>query len=189
MPEMTIRLAYNVMKYTGINEKDVVIDYGCAKGYLVKALRILSCDAYGCDVSKYAIDRIDNDTKEYCYLIEDEPIPSVLMRKRPNWLISKDVFEHMAEKQVNELLEEIDKSSIVNMFHVIPLGDNGRFRISEYHLDKTHILIQDESWWIKKFNEYGWEGEIVHEVQGVKEKWTERGLCGDGFFKLRRKND
>ena len=40
-------------------EFDTCVDYGCAKGFLVHALRILGSKAYGEDISEYAI--------EHCY--------------------------------------------------------------------------------------------------------------------------
>src|SRR3990172_1271214 len=41
------------------------IDYGCAKGFLVKALRMLSCDAYGYDISEYAIENSEKEVKAF----------------------------------------------------------------------------------------------------------------------------
>ena len=31
---------------------------------------------------------------------------------------------------------------------VVPLGDNSIYRIDAYHLDKTHIIAENEKWWI-----------------------------------------
>ena len=37
------------------------------------------------------------------------------------------------------------------MFLVIPLGDNGKYRIEEYHLDQSHVQMNDENWWCGLF--------------------------------------
>jgi 2-polyprenyl-3-methyl-5-hydroxy-6-metoxy-1,4-benzoquinol methylase len=42
-----------------------VFDIGCAKGFLVKALRGLGVEAYGIDVSDYAIELADPDIRPY----------------------------------------------------------------------------------------------------------------------------
>ena len=187
MPEMTIKLAHKIAKKLKFNENDVILDYGCAKGYFVKALRILDYNAYGCDISHYAIKNADKDVEKYCYFMKNNILPRKIIQKKPNWLLTKDVLEHMSLDQINKLLEQTSKAGFKNMFHVIPLGDNGTFRIKEYHLDKTHIQIKDEKWWIKKFKEYGWVGEVSFFVDGIKEKWTKKKIGGDGFFKLKRK--
>lgn len=41
------------------------LDVGCAFGYLVKGLRELGVDAYGIDISEYALDKADEDVKPY----------------------------------------------------------------------------------------------------------------------------
>ncbi len=42
-----------------------VLDVGCAKGFLVQHLRSLSVDAWGCDVSEYAIGRAAPDVRPF----------------------------------------------------------------------------------------------------------------------------
>lgn len=42
-----------------------VLDVGCAKGFLVRHLRELGVDAWGCDVSDYAIATAPEDVKPY----------------------------------------------------------------------------------------------------------------------------
>ena len=55
MPELTIRMAHCLIQDLSIDKSHSVLDYGCAKGFLVKALRLLDIDAFGLDVSEYAI--------------------------------------------------------------------------------------------------------------------------------------
>ena len=59
MPELTIKMAHSIIKYLNLNSNVKVLDYGCAKGFLVRALRLLDIDAYGCDISEYAINNAD----------------------------------------------------------------------------------------------------------------------------------
>ena len=46
-------------------EFDTCVDYGCAKGFLVHALRILGSKAYGEDISEYAIENCFPAVKKY----------------------------------------------------------------------------------------------------------------------------
>jgi len=53
-----------------------VLDTGCAFGYLVAAFRKRGVQAYGIDISEYAISQVDDSIKEFCYvgnLAEDFP--------------------------------------------------------------------------------------------------------------------
>lgn len=180
MPEHTIKMAYSIIKYLGLDEGSVVLDYGCSKGYLVKALRILEISAYGCDVSPYAIEHTDADVREFCELITDRvPYGEVEFE----WLLSKDVLEHVPEEEIETLLTAT-RDNVSKMFHVIPLGDsNGRFIIDSYHDDPTHITIREKEWWIDKFAKSGWELQrFDYKVSGIKDNWTDLYKEGNGFF-------
>lgn len=53
LPHYSLPAANSIKKIYG---EVTFLDFGCAKGYLVKALRLLGLDAYGYDVSKYAVE-------------------------------------------------------------------------------------------------------------------------------------
>jgi cyclopropane fatty-acyl-phospholipid synthase-like methyltransferase len=48
-------VAQDIVDHFGLKLGDRVLDIGCAKGFLVKDLLALGIDAYGIDVSKYAL--------------------------------------------------------------------------------------------------------------------------------------
>jgi len=184
MPELTIKLAYNLIKHLNLNEHDTLLDYGCAKGYLVKALRILDVDAFGCDSSRYAIKNVDSEVRDFCYNVENK---DDVINQNYDWLVTKDVLEHMTEDDIDKMLTE-SKQKIRKMFHVIPLGLDGKFIVPEYHDDPSHIQIQSKEWWINKFKEHGWDVVLfTYKVSGIKSNWTEKYEKGNGFFTLRRK--
>jgi len=181
MPEMTIKMANSIAKYLGLSSDDTVLDYGCAKGYVVKSLRILGIKAFGCDISKYAIESVDADVKEYCYLLQDAIFE---VNRKYDWLLTKDVLEHMSESDIEKLLDQ-SIGKVRNMFHVIPLGEDGKFVVPEYHDDPSHIQIQSREWWIEKFKEHGWQTiNFAYKVDGVKDNWTDKYEFGNGYFTL-----
>jgi len=181
MPEMTIKMANSIAKYLGLSSDDTVLDYGCAKGYVVKSLRILGIKAFGCDISKYAIESVDADVKEYCYLLQDAIFE---VNRKYDWLLTKDVLEHMSESDIDKLLDQ-SIGKVRNMFHVIPLGEDGKFVVPEYHDDPSHIQIQSREWWIEKFKEHGWQTiNFAYKVDGVKDNWTDKYEFGNGYFTL-----
>ena len=187
LPELTLEMAKSVISYLNLTSQSNVLDYGCSKGYLVKAFRLNSIFAYGCDISEYAIENVDDSVKDYCKLITDgKLIP--FQDNKFDWLISKDVLEHLSEENIDLLLTEA-KHNVSKMFHVIPLGDkNNQFIIPEYHDDPSHITIKNKEWWEEKFNSFGWK--LTHfnfNVKGIKDKWYESNSKGNGFFIFEKK--
>lgn len=56
-----------------------VLDCGCAMGYLVSALRRLGVEAFGIDVSEYAISKVEPQIKENCFKASiTDKLPQVL---------------------------------------------------------------------------------------------------------------
>ena len=138
MPTRSIPEALDIQEYFDFN---TCVDYGCAKGFLVHALRIIGCDAYGEDISEYAVNNCHPEVEEYISLPNE---------KKYDLLICKDVLEHIEVKDIPGVLENFkDKSH--QFFFTIPLGDKDRFRIREYEVDITHVTKKDEEWWINMF--------------------------------------
>lgn len=51
------KVALDIINYYSLSKKQKVLDIGCAKGFLVKELRSFDIDAYGVDISSYAINK------------------------------------------------------------------------------------------------------------------------------------
>lgn len=154
-----------------------VLDYGCAQGYLVHALRQIGEDAHGYDFSKYAIDNCKLEVKEYVH--------NKLPGGKFQTVICKDVMEHVPEDRVLDTLKQIKKLVAWNAIFIIPLGDNDKFRIREYEIDTTHVTKKDEDWWINKLREAGFRIESFHyKIGAIKKKWTEKYPYGNGFFEV-----
>ena len=152
---------------------DTCVDYGCAKGFLVHALRILGKEAYGEDISEYAI---NNAHPKVCEFLS---LPNT---KKYDLLIAKDMLEHVEENDLPELLSSFTKKAD-NLFFVIPLGDNNLFRIREYEVDITHVTKKDEEWWMEMFAHCGIKiTQFSYSLGSIKEKWTEPYPYGNGFF-------
>ena len=154
---------------------ETCVDYGCAKGFLVHALRIIGCDAYGEDISEYAVENCHPGVKPYVTLPND---------KKYDLLICKDVLEHIEVDNIPAVLNTFrDKAD--QFFFTIPLGDGDRFRIREYEVDITHVTKKDEEWWINMFESCGLKLEkFSYSFGSIKEKWIGSHPYGNGFFIL-----
>jgi len=183
MPELTIRMAHHLIDYLRLDGDNRILDFGCAKGYLVRALRLLDINAYGCDASEYAIANADPNVKTFCKLMPSPEIPFPFFF---DCIITKDVLEHIPEQQLDRFLSHsthrADRS-----FHVVPLGGADGYVVPAYNKDPTHVICKPKSWWIDKFALHGWRLEnFSFEVRGIKENWTSKYPVGNGFFTLKR---
>ena len=174
MPTRSIPEALDIQEYFDFN---TCVDYGCAKGFLVHALRIIGCDAYGEDISEYAVNNCHPEVEEYISLPNE---------KKYDLLICKDVLEHIEVKDIPGVLENFkDKSH--QFFFTIPLGDKDRFRIREYEVDITHVTKKDEEWWISMFESQGFKlNKFSYQFGSIKKKWIDQYPYGNGFFVLQK---
>ena len=187
MPELTLRMAHHLITELDIQKNYKVLDFGCAKGYLVKALRLLSIDAYGIDASKYAIDCVDVALRNYCQLVKADEKPN-LPFDQLDLIIAKDVFEHIPENQLSGLLSYFSKHS-KKLFMAVPLAHSGtsNFIVPQYHNDVTHITIKDKDWWLNMASTNGWKISLVtNNFVGLKENWTQKYKDGNLFALFER---
>jgi SAM-dependent methyltransferase len=188
LPELTIKMAHHLVQTLPIRHGERVLDFGCAKGFLVKALRLLDVDAYGVDISPYAIDHVDPAVRGLCTLVSGPSDPLIISRDY-DWMVSKDVFEHLSETQLRELLQR-SRERIKHIFAAIPLGldDGSGYIVPEYDRDTTHVTKQPLDWWMDLFQSTGWNVDSAnHSFRGVKDAWTAAWPRGNGFFVLTRR--
>jgi len=176
IPELTIPLAHHLAIRCNFKQNDLILDYGCAKGFVVKALRLLNYNAYGVDISEYAISQAPKDVEKYVELIvPGQKIPSY------DWIITKDTLEHIPYSELNSQLENLAISSR-NIFIMVPLGDGEKYNIAAYELDLTHHIREDLNWWTLKLKESGFEIiTATHNMGPFKENWRSHSE-GNGLF-------
>jgi 2-polyprenyl-3-methyl-5-hydroxy-6-metoxy-1,4-benzoquinol methylase len=119
----------NIIKNLSIDLDSKVLDYGCAKGYLVKAFHILGVkNTYGLDISEYAIRNCDPAVTDHVRcLILDKSLSSQVDQKY-DWIICKDVLEHLQKDELTCILKEF-RSISSNLFVAVPLGKDGKYFI------------------------------------------------------------
>jgi len=162
IPELTIPMAATMIDYLGIKRGDKVLDIGCAKGFLVKALRWMGREAYGFDISDYALKEADPEIKHY--------LSKELPKGCFHFAIAKDVFEHINMKGLCLLLTKIQ---IKVFFIIVPLGDGVKYYVPSYELDTTHIHRQPLAWWNNLLKSHKWNIlSSVTRVPGIKDNWS-----------------
>jgi len=187
MPELTIPMVMTMIDFLGIHRYQTVLDFGCAKGFVVKAFRLLGRSAFGVDSSEYAISRVDPDVQRYCLLKKG---PTYANRKLGfprsfDYCIAKDVFEHLIESELSDELYVVPSD---RLFAVIPLGEEGKYRAPANDLDVTHRICEPESWWVEFFMKKGWNvTDLRLCIPGIKDHYYDSYPTSHGFFTLERR--
>lgn len=134
-----------------------VLDAGCAMGYLVAALRDRGVEAWGIDISEYAISNVREDIKPYCVVGSlTEKLPSSLPEKF-DLVITIEVIEHM--------YEEDGKRAIKNL---CSLADRIVFSSSADDYDEyTHYNVQQREYWAYAFAEQGFFDDLSYRPQYI----------------------
>lgn len=123
-----------------------VLDAGCAKGYLVYALRQLGVDACGIDASEYAVSQALEEVKDR--------IKQGLIQKLPykdnqfDVVICFDVMEHIPEDEVDKVLSEFVR--VAKKYVVIRVPT--RHEVND--LDRHHETVKPKNWWEKKLSKH-----------------------------------
>lgn len=170
-PEISIPIAQQLKAmYPG----KTILDFGCAKGFTVQALREIGVTAYGVDWSVYALSQANSAVQPYLF-DQIDTVPAV------DVVYAKDVFEHVEKAELYSILLKLRKKT-KEAFFIVPLGDDGRYRIPEYHADVSHLIAENESWWRLQFKLAGFRIRgLSHSCQGFKTNWR-HFKTGNGFY-------
>lgn len=118
------------------------LEIGCAKGFVVKHLRLLGVEAYGVDISSYAIDKAPRQIKPYLTVAHAKKIP--FKTGDFDLVYSLDVLEHIDAHEISEVISELLRVS-KRQFHLITTHELKPGK------DKTHVTLRPISWWKKQF--------------------------------------
>ena len=169
IPELTIPLAHHIVSYTDIHTSRTIMDFGCAKGYLVHALRLLGRQAFGVDISGYAISQAPKEVNGHVREIE----PYTDNFKECDLLLAKDILEHIPYDHIVDQMNVL-RSRCHYIFAIIPLAENGKYIIPAYELDKSHFIREDKDWWIKIFQDAGFKNfKATTDLGPFKANWQE----------------
>ena len=168
MPTRTLTTASVLIRRANITIDDTILDYGCAKGFLVKAFYWLGYDAFGTDTSKYALKTADAEIKSRLFLPRNIPEPQY------DIVIGKDILEHIPYENINGFLKNIFSLTKKKNVFVIPLGDrNGKYVIPRFELDKTHIIKEPQDWWLEQIKIAGGTPiNFTDDVKDIKPNWN-----------------
>jgi hypothetical protein len=127
-------------------------DAGCAKGFLVKALRDAGKDATGFDASSFAIGQADADVRPFVQLAG---VDDVRPAGPVDVLTCFDLFPHLTGEQAVSFLRRMRpniKTALIAIIATYSASDEQ----DPADRDLSHITRQTRGWWDALFRESGW---------------------------------
>ena len=153
-----------------------VLDIGCAKGFLVYALRKLGVEAYGIDISEYAVSHSPRAVRNYLKVVNAEKEELPFGDSTLDMITSMECMEHLQNPnhtvvQMTRTLKEGGIAAIcVPKLHPI-------VSIRIYKDAVLHPNILSKSSWIKMFkaNSFLYLGDFIRqEPKEVQDDFRER---------------
>ena len=168
LPDLTLPMADHLKRAMRIADGDTVLDVGCARGYLVKALRMRGVNAFGYDTSEWAIANCDEGVKGY--------VSNTLPEDYHDHVVMKDVAEHIHPDELHHLLNTLLVNTRRSMLLIVPLSAqiNGLYLRPEDNADSSHIIRWPLEQWMRFINKMVIGGLSDHFV--VTGSWHYPGL-------------
>jgi hypothetical protein len=123
-----------------------VLDAGCAWGLLVEALRKEDVEAWGVDISDYAISQVDEAIREFCWQASlTEPLP-----RRYDLVTCVEVIEHMPARDADIAIANLCEATDRVLFSSSPHD----------YSEPTHVNVKQPEEWAVMFARHGFVRDL-----------------------------
>jgi SAM-dependent methyltransferase len=110
-----------------------VLDAGCAMGFLVEALHARGVEAWGVDISEFAISQVHESVRDRCSVASlAEPL-----ERRYDLIVSIEVLEHIPPAEIDKVIANLCRSTDRLLLSTTP-EDFG---------EATHLNVQTPDAW------------------------------------------
>lgn len=130
-----------------------VLDAGCAMGFLVETLRSRGVEAYGIDISEYAIQQVMEEIKPYCAVGSVlDPFP-----RKYDLIVSIEVLEHLSPVECDVAVANFCQFSDDVLFSSTP----------DDYREASHINVRPPDYWAGLFARYGFYRDVDYDVSYI----------------------
>lgn len=138
-----------------------VLDVGCAKGFQVKALEDAGVEAWGVDVSDYALSRAPESVRSHLYRVDlnREALP-----------FADEYFDCVLFLGTIECLD--DHRNVIREIRRVLRAGGGLYLRTTYKTDNNDTIrknVHSRAYWLKEFRRYGfkfvptWVGPLANQ--------------------------
>ncbi|MGN0482359.1 MAG: class I SAM-dependent methyltransferase [Lachnospiraceae bacterium] len=129
------------------------LDIGCAAGYLVEGLRDRDVEAYGIDVSEYALSKVREDIKPFCtFHSATTPIES-----KYDLVTCIEVLEHLRNDEIKDAIHNMCQITDTIIFSSTPF-DFG---------EETHFSVNQPGYWCAEFAANGFYHDVEYDCSYI----------------------
>lgn len=152
-----VPVAKDIADYYGLIKGSRILDVGCAKGFLVKDLVDLGLEAYGIDISKYAIDNAHKDIKNRLKIGNAKKLP--YEDNSFDLVISLNTIHNLDRNECKMAIQEIQRVSKTSSFIQVDsyTNENEKRIFEEWVLTAKFYGYPNE--WLELFKESGYTGD------------------------------
>ena len=146
-------------EYWKLNEKNTVLDVGCAKGFMLHDLAELipGITVKGVDISRYAIENAIDDIKPHVQVADATHLP--FADKSFDLVISINTVHNLEREECGKALCEIERVSRGKSFITVDAYRNDEERERMYAWNLTAKTIMSVAEWKQFFEEVGYTGD------------------------------
>ena len=157
-----VPVAQDIVKYYNLQPGDKVLDVGCAKGFLVKDLLACGIDAYGLDISAYALKHCETEVVGRLHLGSADALP--FPDDSFDCVISLNTIHNFDRVQAIQALREVERVARGKSY----------VQVDSYFTPEQKQLFED---WVltAKYHDY---------PEGWLEAFKEAGYTGDYYWTI-----
>ena len=139
-----------------------ILDAGCGKGHLVKVLRERGVNAWGIDISEFAIQNALPESQPFCLV---GSILNAFPHPRYDLIICIDVLEHISPEEALRAVENLCLHCDDILISCTPVG----------YSNLEHFNIQPPDYWAALFNHFGFIHDLSFDATFIS-PWAMRFL-------------
>jgi GT2 family glycosyltransferase len=130
-----------------------VLDAGCAKGFLVECLRDRGVEAYGIDISEYAISEVRADIQPYCRV--GCAIDGI--SGHYNLITCIELCQHLTEFEARRAVRNMAAHADAILFSSTPAASS----------EPTHDNFRPIIYWLRAFREFSFTPDVDFDASFV----------------------
>ncbi len=136
-----------------------VLDAGCAMGFLVETLRQKKVEAWGVDISEYAIQKVSPAIQPYCWVDSvTKPFP-----RKYDLIVCIEVLEHLPPQEAEQAIANFCQHTDDVLFSSSPFD----------YKEATHFNVQPPEYWAEQFAKQGFVRDVDFDASFIT-SWAVR---------------
>ena len=153
--------AKRICQKFNLKSKNILLEIGCAKGFLLKSFSNQGLHTYGMDYSPYAVKNCHPDLKDKI-IVGDCAKKDNYPKIKPDFIICKETLPHLLKKDIKKTIKNMNNivSNPLNILLQIQYVIENSEIEKIMSFDPTHKTIQTKEEWIKDLYDSNYNGYV-----------------------------